>query len=234
MKTIGLLTAAVLLLPHGSPAQMRIGLTGGLHFSEAEQTRFYNARASSSTKYALAGILEYSFSRNLSLLVEPTYLEKGTSAEPLSFGGAAARLSLDLSYLEVPLLVKYSVGGHLRPYVFMGPAVGINLSSRLRADVRAFGLGQLEVETSARDIVRDFEYSLQIGGGLSYQVDEIIALFFEARYSYGINNIARNAKITATFLDEIAEGQLENDPVYRNKGFRIMFGFTFPLRIGEL
>lgn len=233
MKTIGFLTAAVLLLPHGSPAQMRIGLTGGLHVSEAEQTRFYNAAASSSTKYAVAGILEYSLSRNLSLLVEPTYLEKGTSAEPLSFESAAARLSLDLSYLEIPLLVKFSAGGHFRPYLLLGPAVGINLSSRVRADVRAFGLGQLEIETSARDIVRDVEYSLQVGGGVSYQIDQIIALFLEARYSYGINNIARNGKITATIMDEIAEGQLESDPVYRNKGFRIMVGFTFPFQISE-
>ena len=233
MKTKGLFIAAILLMSQSSTAQVRVGILGGLHVSGAEQTRFYNARASSSTKYAFGCVVEYAFARNLSLLAEPTYLEKGTSAQPISLEGTVPKIYFELSYIEFPLLLKYSIGHDLRPHVVIGPIVVINLSSRLRGELRSPGLGQLEIETNARDIVNNFEYSLEVGGGLSYELDEIVTLFLEARYSYGLNNVARNGKFTTSFLDEIVGGQLQNDPVYRNKGFKILFGFTFPLRIGE-
>jgi opacity protein-like surface antigen len=232
MKTIGVFAAAVLLISHMSPAQIRVGLMGGLLVSGAEQDRFYNAKAASSTKYALGGMVEYAFTKNLSLLAEPTYVEKGTSAQPLSLEGMVATIHFDLSYLELPLLIKYSAGHDLRPHIVIGPAVGINLSSRLRGEFGIPELGQLEVETSAEDIVNNVEYSLEVGGGLSYQIDESVILFLEARYSYGLSNVTRNGKFTASVLDESAEVPLNIDPVYRNRAYRILFGFSFPLRVG--
>ncbi len=233
MKPIGFFIVAVLLVAHSSQAQVSIGLLGGLHFSQADQSRFYNANAAFRTNYALGGLVEYAFTENLSLLAEPTYLEKGTSAQPIALQGMAPRIHFDLSYVEFPLFLKYSVGHELRPYILFGPAVGINLSSRLRGELAVPGLGQLEIEASADGIVKEVEYSLEVGGGLSYQIDGIVSLFFEARYSHGLNNIVRNGSITVGFLDDISEVQPLNDPIYRNKGFTIMAGFCFPLQISE-
>ena len=233
MKTMGVFIVAALVISQTSEAQVRVGLMGGPLFSGAEQTRFYNAEAASSPKYAFGAMVEYALTKNLSLLAEPAYAEKGTYAQPMSTEGIVTRIHFDLSYLEFPLLLKYSVGHDLRPHIVIGPAVGINLSSRLRGEIGIPELGRLEVETSADDVVNNLEYSLELGGGLSYQIDEIVMLFLEARYSYGLSNITRNGKFTASIFDESAEVPLNTDPVYRNRGYRIMFGVSFPLRIGE-
>lgn len=233
MKTMGVFVAAALVMSQTSEAQIRVGLMGGPVFSGAEQTRFYNARAASSTKYAFGAMVEYAFTKNLSLLAEPAYAEKGTYAQPMSMEGMVTRIYFDLSYFELPLLLKYSAGHDLRPHIFIGPAIGINLTSKLRGELRSADLGRLEIETSADDIVNKLEYSLEVGGGMSYQIDEIVTLFLEARYSYGLSNITRNGEFTASVLDRGTEAQLNTDPVYRSRGFRILFGFSFPLQISE-
>jgi hypothetical protein len=81
--------------------------------------------------------------------------------------------------------------------------------------------------------VRDYEYSVEFGGGASYEIDEYISLSIEARYSYGITNVVRKGSFTASFGDESIAPELESDAVYRNKGFRIKFGLSFPLQFDE-
>jgi hypothetical protein len=229
MKTVGHLTATALFLVQLSTAQVRVGLVGGLNFSEADQSSFYYSRASSTMGYAIGGVLDYPLTKNLSLLIEPTYSEKGTSAQPISCQDNVSKVSFDLSYLEVPLLLKYSVGKDLRPYLLLGSTLGFNLSSNLGAEIRGPWFGQLEIETSAGSFVRELECSVEFGGGLSYQLDEYLALFVEARYAHAISNTVRHGMVLVSLPDETIGGEVQNNAIYRNKGFKIMAGFTFPL-----
>jgi len=231
MKSVKFLVVAISLTIQTVAGQARLGLVGGLHFSEADQVRFFDAGASQSMKYVLGGIFDYTLTRNLTLLAMPTYSEKGTSALLMSSDGMGGRLYFDLCYLELPLLLKYSIGNDLRPHVVIGPTIGINLSSRLRAELRDPKLGQLQIETSAREIVRDLEYSVEVGCGLSYELDAILTVFLQARYTRGVNNVARNGSVRTTLHGEVVEKRLHDEPVYRNKGLRILVGFEFPLQI---
>jgi opacity protein-like surface antigen len=233
MKSLKCFAIAMLLLAPAATAQLRVGLSGGLVLSEADQSRLFNTKASSTTKFIWGGLLDFSVTRGLSVVVEPSYVEKGTFARPIDIQGYVPKLSFDQSYLEFPVLLKYSFGSGIRPYIVIGSTVGVNLSSKLRAEIQGPRMARLEIEGDVANLVRDFEYSLEFGGGASYEIDEYISLLVEARYSYGLSNIVRRGSFSASFGTASIESELENDALYRNKGFRIKFGFSFPLKINE-
>lgn len=233
MSSFKFLAIAVLFLAHTMAAQVRVGLSGGLVFSEAEQRSLLNTRLSSTTTFFWGGLVDYSVTKGLSVVFEPSYVEKGTFARPGEVQGYIPKLSFDQTYLELPVLLKYSFGGDIRPHIVIGSSVGYNLTSKVRAEVRGPALSRLEVEADVADLVRDFECALEFGGGASYQIDEYIALSLEARYSYGINNIVRRGSLRTSIGNEPFTPELERDASYRNKGFRIMFGFSFPLQLNE-
>lgn len=231
MKSFNYVAIAAFLLTHTATSQLRVGFAGGFVFSEADQRRLYNTKAFSATKHLWGGILEYAVTKRISVMFEPSYVEKGTFARPVEYEGYVPKLSFDQSYLEFPLLLKYSFGSDIRPHIVIGSTLGFILSSDIRAELRGPGVGRLELETDADNLVRDFEYSLEFGGGLSYDIDEYISLVLEARYSYGITNIVRKGSLRTSFGEEEFLPELQSDALYRNRGFRITFGLTFPLEL---
>lgn len=233
MSSFRFLAIAMLLLAHTAASQVRVGLSGGLVFSEADQSRIYNTRAASTTTFFWGGLLDFSVTRGLSFVLEPSYVEKGTFTRPIEILEYDPKLSFDQTYLELPVLLKYSLGGDVKPHIILGATVGYNLSSKMRVEVKGPALSRLEVESDVADLVRDVEYSLEFGGGVSYEIDEYIALSVEARYSYGLSNIVRKGSFTPSYGDESFAPELENGAVYRNKGFRIRFGLSFPLQFNE-
>jgi opacity protein-like surface antigen len=229
MKTIGFSLLSALLLLEISPAQVQLGIAGGLNYSQAQQSNFFFSEAHSTTGWTISGILDYAITQNVSLRIEPTYVENGTYAQPVSYKGIVPKLSFDLSYLELPLMLKYSVGKDLRPYLVFGPSLGFNLSSNVGAEISGPWFGQLEVMAGAGNIVRSLECSLQFGGGLSYQVDDILTMFLEAKYAHALSNTLKQGGVLVSGMDETVSAGVLKNATYKNKGFIIMFGFTLPL-----
>src|SRR3990172_2481247 len=161
MSSFRCLAIAMLLLAHSATAQLRVGLSGGLVFSEADQSRLYNTRASSTTTFIWGGLFDCSVTRGLSIVFEPSYVEKGTFARPIEIQGYIPKVSFEQTYLELPVLLKYSFGGTIKPHIVIGPTAGVNLSSTVRAEVSGPRLSRLEVESDVAALVRDFEYSLE-------------------------------------------------------------------------
>lgn len=229
MKALQVSTMALLLLVQSSSAQVRLGLTAGMNFSQADQSNFYYTKASSTTGVALGALLDCPITKHVSLLVEPTYVEKGTSAQPMDFTGVVPKVTFNLSYLELPLLVKYSVGNDLRPYLMFGPSLGINLSSSVGAQISGPWFGELDVVAGNRGMVRDIECSVELGGGVSYQLDEILAVFVEARYTHALNSVLRQSGVFVSAANESVFAGVQNNAVYRNTGVVLLFGFSIPL-----
>jgi opacity protein-like surface antigen len=229
MKTILFSITATFLVLSIAPGQARLGLAAGVNVSTAYQSTFTVITSTSTTSFALGGILDIPVTKRWSILIEPAYLEKGTSTEPVNVQGYSSRMSLDLSYLELPILMKYSVGKDLKPYIVFGPSLGFNLSSSVGAEISGPWFGQLEVIAGAHDMVRTVECSFEFGGGISYQLDEMLSVFVEGRYSHALTNALRQGGVTVSVLDlSVTAGGL-NNANYKNRGFVFMFGFTLPL-----
>jgi hypothetical protein len=82
---------------------------------------------------------------------------------------------------------------------------------------------------SAGNMVHDIECSVEFGGGLSYQLDEILTVFAEARYARAISNTLKQGRVSVSVTNEMVEAGIESNAIYKNKGFIVMAGFTLPL-----
>ena len=121
-----------------------------------------------------------------------------------------------LSYLEIPILAKVSFGsGDVKPYLFAGPSIGIQLSATRTYD-----------NVSSTSMSDDTDYNkidlaVLVGGGVSYKLAGGPSLFLAAGYAIGLINIAKNNAYNTS-----ASGASET---VKTSDIRLAAGILFPL-----
>ncbi|RZJ77211.1 MAG: PorT family protein [Flavobacterium sp.] len=108
---------------------------------------------------------------NFSIQPEINYVSKGTKLE---FGNT--KTSLDLNYLEVPILAKYAFGP---VYVNAGPSIGLSVDKKSTV-ARNYG-----------DELKKIDFGVQMGAGLALPLGKG-KVIIDGRYALGLNNIAKN------------------------------------------
>lgn len=120
---------------------------------------------------------EFGVTSPYSLLIEPTYVQKGASF------GAFANITTaegDLDYLEVPVLVKAKFGAmKTHAFVFAGPSFGFNLGAKGK-------LGDLSGDF--KDNAASLAISGDIGAGAGFQLSQFVYFTGDVRYSHGFTN----------------------------------------------
>jgi len=138
----------------------------------------------------------------LRLQLEGLYSVKGAKGTSTL---ASAHWETKLTYLEIPLLLKYEFPiPVVSPFVYAGPSLGILLEAEEKNEV---------INNEWHDIKDGMEptdWGLVVGGGA-----EIIGLTLEIRYTHG--------------LSEASQGDLENSLVNKakNRTFAVMAGIDF-------
>ena len=123
------------------------------------------------TTFVFGGVLDVGLSQNLSLHLEPSYMQSGSIVE--AQGQQVDEIKTD--YLSLPIFVKYAVGaGAVRPYVMGGP----NITYLLKA----------ESTDPAASQFKDFDLLLSLGAGVSAAVGTKV-VFIEGRYARGLVDI---------------------------------------------
>lgn len=124
------------------------------------------------------GFVVFPMTAGLGLQVEGLYAMKGVKTTDR---GIEASLLLD--YLEVPILARFTRRGASRSYYLAGgPALGLRLRARTRAD---FG-GVIE-EIDVSDQVEPFDLGIAAGGGIEFG-----RLVIDGRYTFGVRDIDRD------------------------------------------
>jgi hypothetical protein len=121
------------------------------------------------------GFVSYSFNRIFALQPELLYVEKGTKLMEQG-EGTQEPVTIKLDYLEIPLLMKFSMAttGSVKPSLFLGPALAINLSSKIN------------VNGSEADIENTFDdLGLTAGCGVAFPVGKG-QLVTDARFNLGL------------------------------------------------
>jgi len=187
-------------------AQINLGLIGGVNFSNMN-TDPEPEGMELSTLYAFAfgGVIDVGLSESFKLCVEPMYLVKGAKT-----GIENSNIKIKLSYIEVPLMLKYSFGsGKNIPYLMAGPTIGYNLSAKVEDN--SWGYSE-----DIKDTIKDTDIGFGFGAGVNLSAGNGF-IFFEARYSLGLTNINDNPE--------------EPDTEVKTSGFQIFTGFTLPFNI---
>lgn len=222
MKKINFPVVALLALFIAPPAgaQVSVGITGGLNLATLNGKDIDGSKIdfSGRTVFGIGGVLDIGLNENVALRIEPMYLQKGAKfhSEDQDLGNIDVISKAD--YLEIPVFLKIALGTNsARPYLFTGPSIGFNLSSKFAIEVPG-----LSVEADIKEVTKSIDFGLGFGGGLSFSMGNN-TIFLEGRYTLGLTDIVDDG----TFEFEGEQSELQAD--LKTRGFQIMGGVTFPL-----
>lgn len=134
---------------------------------------------------------------SFSVQPEVLYSQKGAKAKE---GGD--ELTLELDYLDIPVLARVTAGGPTGLVLFGGPSFGFKLRARSKVDVEG-----TKEETDIGNDVETFDLGLVIGAGVQSR-----SVLFDARYQWGLSNINK---------DEFDATEV------KNRVFSVLLGFRF-------
>ncbi len=219
---------AILSVPSSLYAQQfYYGVQGGLNISDIALKSASGTKqlTSSGTNFGIGAVVGYKFNRNVALHAEPMYLRKGgiqkaTSANP--------DITITISTIEIPVLVKAGFGEKIRPYFLAGPSVGFVLDAQAETEFGGVVAGQ-DVQTYTADlggILEKVDVSFSVGAGLSYTMKNY-QLFLNGRYTFGLTDLYKGGNIEWQSGNE--SFSVEGNPAAELKtgGIQIMIGIIF-------
>lgn len=117
-----LTVVAVALTTLSAQAQgaKQIGIVAGVGFANMSGSDFDDANLSSKTGFVGGLYLAVPVGARMAIEPEVLYAMKGTNAE--------GDVSVNLDYIEIPVLFKYNFNNNGGPYLLAGPAVGFNIA----------------------------------------------------------------------------------------------------------
>jgi hypothetical protein len=144
-----------------------------------------------------------------SIQPEVLFMSKGATTDVGDLNDGV--LSVNLSYIELAVLGRYSLGsGPLRPTVFVGPTLGYNVGCEIELD----DVGAVDCDQDEFDVatIKSTELGGVIGAGIDYDMGGLV-LVADARYGLGLTNI-----------DDTG-----SDADVKNRAWTFMAGFSVPL-----
>lgn len=174
------LSALALVLPTSSYADNWAGGGLGLNFST-----FTNMTdpVGGNTEFQIGGFVDWGLSSLFYLRTGLRYNSYGVGVTNNS-----GNLSLDVSYLEIPILLKPTLDmGVIKPYLIAGPMLGIKVGSSATAT------DEYLVIDGTSDNYKTIDFSLDFGGGVEVPIISGLQAFLQLDYALGLINVFDNA-----------------------------------------
>ena len=185
MKRFSAVLILVILCAGLSSAQVGIGIKGGVNFANVGGA---DAAPNSKTLigFAAGGYLEISLPVLFTIQPEVLYSQKGFIDE--NFLGTNVKVTSHFNYLEIPVLVKFSLPiPVVKPSLYAGPAMGILLSAKAKAEAS----GQSS-ETDIKDQITSTDWGLVVGASAN-----IAIITVDIRYTLGLATIDKTSTTKA-------------------------------------
>ncbi len=181
----------------------RFGLKGGVTYYKGTvdaNLGFFSLELESDSRIGFSGglFMEYPLSDLISIQPEILFIQKNQkeSEDFFELNGFNDFNDFDdfddeplvettLSYIDVPVLLKVNIPleGDVQPFITVGPYVGYLLDAKDNLN-GTDEFDDFDDIGSIKDLVKDFNYGLIIGGGVNFG-----NLFLELRYDMGLANI---------------------------------------------
>ncbi len=119
-------------------------------------------------------------------------------------------ISVKMDYIDIDVLAKLTIPmeGMIKPSIFVGPFVGINMT----AD------SEVGDETFEIDNAKSTDFGIVLGGGVDYEMENGMMILLDIRYSMGMVNLFE--------VPEEAEEGAEED-VVKSNSIIFMAGVAF-------
>jgi hypothetical protein len=190
-----LLLFLMFVAPALAQAEDRFGVIGGMNLaslrgegSDAEMHAFPMVGV-----YADFGIDDTSY-----INPQIRYMQKGAGARS-DIGSLPLDISLSLKYIELPIYYKYKFPGGttFRPNLFVGPAFGVRVGDTFTIKQRNTGQ-VINVRGAFGSSLKKIDFAAEAGAGVEFTLGESTVGSFNAAYSHGLLNIAREGTAVKT------------------------------------
>jgi len=172
MKRVSLLMLAFIALAVTGTAQIKFGAKAGVNLAKvAGKTEGEKESFDSKVGMHIGGVVEIPVSEKFSVMPEVNFDQWGGQLEE-----SGMTLSMNLSYINVPILAKYNVGGF---GIYAGPQIGFLMSSKYKLDDEEEDIEGLKGTDFGA--VFGAEYNLAYG------------IFLSARYNLGLTRVNEEA-----------------------------------------
>jgi hypothetical protein len=180
----------VVLLPFTAQAQILIG--GGLGGTRSDITKPNKLAPGASWNYRFgfsAGLLlDLPISGDIRLCPEIHYIQKGFNGDGISTNIIFGKVAVTNSYIELPIYMKYSLGGnYLHWFLLGGPTIGYLLSSN--SDVTDNQESNGNIDTKGLDLYKSYDLTISVGIGLEYPLSSGCFIVPTLRYYHGVINV---------------------------------------------
>jgi Outer membrane protein beta-barrel domain len=150
------------------------GVQGGINFAtlSGDGSNILGSR----TGFQAGVDLDIQYSPWFSVMPELRYSQRG-------FSFANSNTTGSLNYIELPILAKFNMapGSDLSPFVFIGP----NFSFKTGGDAITIGGGSFNT----------FDFGLDFGAGLQYQINFQTRAFIDFEYYDGLTDISSGSDL---------------------------------------
>jgi hypothetical protein len=199
-------------------AQWKLGVQGGLNFSDWSAEIDMEGR----TLFGIGGIVEYMLNSNISFIAEPGYLLKGVVKPQI---GSQPEMTVTISYLELPLLFKYSIisSGSIKPFFIAGPSIGYNMNSEMKTNL--YGIN---FTSDLKDIITPFDFNLRAGTGVEIQI-ESFSFLIEGQYAFSLIDQHKNGTFQAKGGGLILNGTVTTEDWFKHRGIQLLVGIGYSL-----
>lgn len=138
-------------------------------------------------------------------------------------------LQVNTAYLEIPVLLKYRfpTEGNIKPSLYVGPALGFNISGKLQLEEGTEGgfatdLGEIDIAN-----LKSTEFSGIIGGELGIAMGNT-TLLLDLRYTQGLTKAYEDVStVDAGEIPIVNSDGTADDS--KNSSFSLSIGILFPL-----
>ncbi|MBV4356195.1 porin family protein [Pinibacter aurantiacus] len=178
MKRILVICSTLVLFSLGAKSQISYGVKVGFNASNVS-----NSDGKTLSGGHVGGLVNYALSKNFALQGEVLYSTQGCRYKAGEFGPFSLSLNSTLSYINIPILAQY----YFTPgfYVEAGPQIGFLTSAKLDNYDPADNDGH-----AYKDYFKSTDFSGGIGLGYIFKK---INLGIDARYTFGLSNIAKES-----------------------------------------
>ncbi|MBW6515282.1 MAG: PorT family protein [Candidatus Cloacimonetes bacterium] len=178
---------ALLLVFSALNAQKSYGLRGGLSMVKVNDMDMIGD-SDSKTAFHIGGMVYYPLEGDFIVQVEGLFSQRGGEYKESGYDGWdlwSETYKLNLTYLEVPVLVKYDIPletFNIQPYA--GASLGLLLSSKMKWTVRESGYSESGTE-DIKDDTNDIDFGLLFGGDVLLRNQFLLGL----RYHLGLSEV---------------------------------------------
>jgi hypothetical protein len=217
--TITFMVALFFLVNYGK-AQVKLGAVSGLNLSnQSSNVESWDHSPAMGTTIGISS--EVNLNSHLSMVLQTRFTGKGSNIEDNAQNDLVYEFRN--KYAELPVLIRYSRGTKLKPFVQAGPYVAILLNSELGGTYRG-----KSISGDLKRVTQTFDAGIYAGLGVSYMFKNV-TFSLEANYQYGFMNTLQAGTVDLKVGEQKTSGSINGIDVSKNRGYLISFGVSFPL-----